>query len=227
MNENNNYSDRDQLDRELAAYISDALKADIEKNGSATLAVSGGSTPKALFGYLSECDLEWHNISIVLVDERWVDTNSPDSNERLVRENLTQNAAVNALLVGLKTDHDRAEDGLREAQQRVGFLSKPFTAVVLGMGGDGHTASWFPEAKNLKNLLDPENTDEVAITDPVTAPHKRATLTLSAVLNSREIIIHITGEEKRAVLKFAGEQHYPIAAILKQKQTPVALWWAP
>lgn len=227
MNEKNNYLDRDQLDRELAAYIGDALSADIEKIGSATLAVSGGSTPKGLFGYLSNCALKWANISIVLVDERWVDSNSADSNEKLVRDNLMQNLAADALLVGLKTDHARAEDGLKEAQQRISLLSKPFTAVVLGMGGDGHTASWFPEAQNIKNLLDPENTDEVAITDPVTAPHKRATLTLSAVLNSSEIIIHVTGDEKRAVLKSAGEKRYPIAAVLEQKKTPVALWWAP
>ncbi len=227
MNDKKIYGDRDHLDRELAAHICDVLRAYIKKNGSACLAVSGGNTPKGLFQCLSVCDLDWKNVSVVLVDERWVDTQSADSNERLVREHLLQNAALATLVVGLKTDHDRAEEGLKEAQQRISLLNKPFTAVVLGMGADGHTASWFPKALNLKNLLDPENADEVAITDPVTAPHKRATLTLSAVLNSREIIIQITGEEKRAILESAEEQRFPIAAVLEQKETPVALWWAP
>ena len=72
-----------------------------------------------------------------------------------------------------------------------------------------------------------ENTDEVAITDPVTATHKRVTLTLSAVLNSREIFIHITGEKKRSILESAEEQRFPIAAVLTQSKTPVTLWWAP
>lgn len=227
MNDKKIFPDRDQLDRELAAHICDALGADIEKNGSASLAVSGGSTPKGLFQCLSVCDIDWKNVTVVLVDERWVDTHSQDSNERLVKEHLAQNAAMETLVVGLKTDHERADEGLREAQQRISLINKPFTAVILGMGGDGHTASWFPKAENLQTLLDPENPDEVAITDPVTAPHKRATLTLSAVLNSRDVIVHITGDEKLAVLESAKEQNYPIATIFEQKNTPVTLWWAP
>ncbi|MFK8049884.1 MAG: 6-phosphogluconolactonase [Halioglobus sp.] len=227
MNDKKNYPDQDQLNRELAAHICDVLSADVEKTGSASLAVSGGNTPKGLFRCLSMSEISWEKVTIVLVDERWVDTQSPDSNERLVREHLAQNAALETLVVGLKTDHQRAEDGLREAQQRISLLTKPFTAVILGMGGDGHTASWFPKADNLKTLLDPENTDEVAITDPVTAPHKRATLTLSAVLNSREVIVHITGDEKRAVFESAQDRGHPIAAILEQSKTPVTLWWAP
>ena len=227
MNDQKSYPDRDQRDRALAAHICDVLSADIEKYGSASLAVSGGNTPKGLFHCLSVCDIDWKNITVVLVDERWVDTQSPDSNERLVRENPAQNVAQETLVVGLMTNHDSAEEGLREAQQRISLVTKPFTAVILGMGGDGHTASWFPQAQNLGSLLDPENTDEVAITDPVTASHKRATLTLSAVLNSREIIVHITGEEKRTVFESAQEQGYPIAAIVEQNITPVTLWWAP
>lgn len=227
MNNQRIYSDREQLDRELAAHIGDALTDDIQKSGSACLAVSGGNTPKGLLQCLSGRDLDWRNVSVVLVDERWVDTQSADSNERLVRSHLLQNAAQDTFVVGFKTDHDCAEEGLKEVQQRVSLLKKPFTAVVLGMGDDGHTASWFPKAQNLKELLDLENTDEVAITDPVTATHKRVTLTLSAVLNSREIFIHITGEKKRSILESAEEQRFPIAAVLTQSKTPVTLWWAP
>ena len=216
-----------ELDSELARHIAGKLARDIEQRGSASLAVSGGSTPKGLFRCLSQCELDWSKVSITLVDERWVDRESPDSNEQLVRDALMQNHAAEAHFVALKTSHDRGEEGLEEARQLVAGMSKPFSALILGMGGDGHTASWFPQARNLPELLDPSATDELAVTDPVTAPHQRITLTFPTVLNSREIIVHIVGEGKRAVLGSARENGFPIAAVLEQDTTPVTVWWAP
>ena len=60
-----------------------------------------------------------------------------------------------------------------------------------------------------------------------TAPHGRLTLTLAAVLRSREIIIHITGETKKSVLEKAIERDYPVAAVLQQTTAPASIWWAP
>ena len=227
MNNWQSFPDPAQLDNALALHIAERLAGSIARTGSASLAVSGGSTPKGLFSQLSACDLDWESVSITLVDERWVDCHSPDSNEQLLRDNLLQKKAAKATLVGLKTAHARGEDGLVECQARIARIGKPFSAVVLGMGGDGHTASWFPQADNLRDLLNPEGDAEVAITEPVTAPHQRITLTYPAVLNSEEIIVHIVGEGKRKVLESATENRYPIATILEQTATPVAVWWAP
>lgn len=227
MNNWQSFADPAQLDEALAVHIAGQLTQDIAQRGTASLAVSGGSTPKGLFRALSQCDLDWAKVCITLVDERWVDCDSPDSNEQLVRDNLIQNKAAQAQMLGLKTAHETAEQGLIEARQRVSDIGKPFSAVILGMGGDGHTASWFPQADNLQELLDPKGTLEVDITHPVTAPHQRITLTFPAVLNSREIIIHIVSRKKRAVLESAGQNRFPIAAILEQSATPVTIWWAP
>ena len=122
---------------------------------------------------------------------------------------------------------DAGAKGLTALGREIAAIPRPFSAVVLGMGGDGHTASWFPQAANLAALLDPANPAEVAETEPVTAPHRRLTLTLAAVLGSREIILHITGEAKRAVLENALSQGCPVAAVLDQRTTPVTVWWAP
>ncbi|MBN7796365.1 6-phosphogluconolactonase [Parahaliea mediterranea] len=216
-----------ELDAALAAHLAGALRADIARRGAGSLALSGGNTPQAMFRALSREQLPWTEVALTLVDERWVDSGHADSNERLLRDNLLQNAAATARLAGLKTPHPRATEGEGEANARVAALPRPFTAVVLGMGGDGHTASWFPQAANLHRLLDSRGTDLVAATEPVTAPHARMTLTLPAVLASGEIIVHITGDEKKAVLGEAIARGYPIAAILQQTQPPVSIWWAP
>ena len=221
------FSSSAELDKALTDYLGQRLQDRVTSAGRASLAVSGGSTPAALFGGLSQYRLDWSRVDITLVDERWVATDSDQSNERLVRDTLLQKHAVVANFVGLKSSAESATLGVAEATGRVIGLSLPFSAVVLGMGEDGHTASWFPQASNLQTLLDPQGSALVAATAPVTAPHQRITLTLAAVLNSLEIVIHITGAKKRAVLESALAEDYPVAAVLKQDSTPVSIWWAP
>jgi 6-phosphogluconolactonase len=118
-------------------------------------------------------------------------------------------------------------DGVAVLNSQIASMPKPFSAVVLGMGNDGHTASWFPGATNLAALLDPDNPAQVMETEPPTAPHRRMTLTLAAVLQSREIIVHITGPEKKAVIEQAADRDSPVAAVLAQRETPASIWWAP
>ena len=227
MNDWHTFNSRERLDLALAQEIARQLSQDIVLRGAASLAVSGGSTPKGMFHQLSLCELDWSKVDLIVVDERWVAPSSADSNERLVRQNLLQNWASSAHLHSLKTSHKEPEAGLAELHDRLAQISRPFSAVVLGMGGDGHTASWFPRAGNLKDLLDPNGSAVVAATDPVTAPHPRMTLTLPAVQNSRSIIIHITGDDKKAVLESAVAEGFPIATVLEQTTTPVTIWWAP
>jgi len=227
MSEWRRFDDRDELDSALATHIARCLRDDVANRGSASLAVSGGSTPTGMFARLAARELPWERIWITLVDERWVPPDHPDSNEKLVRENLLRECAAAAHFVGLKTDHADARDGLAEATARLGQLPLPLTCVVLGMGGDGHTASWFPGAENLPALLDPAGGAPLGTCDPVTAPHRRITLTLPVVLGCRELILHVTGEEKRAVLAEAEEKHYPVAAITAQTSNPATIWWAP
>jgi len=216
-----------ELDAALATHLADELRADIDTRGSASLAVSGGNTPRTMFRLLSQQSLAWQQVALTLVDERWVGTEHEDSNEAMMRRNLHQHRAAQARLIGLKTPHARASEGVSEAGARIAALPRPFTCVVLGMGDDGHTASWFPQATNLPRLLDTQCSDLVAATEPVTATHARMTMTLTAVLASRRIIVHITGAEKKTVFNKAISSGYPIAAVLQQTHTPVTIWWAP
>lgn len=227
MSDWHRFIDQAALNGALARHIADRLQSDIDTRGQASLAVSGGNTPRQMFRQLSQLELDWSRVTITLVDERWVNPGSEDSNERLVRENLLQNLAAKANFIGLYTEQAHAIDAIPALSQRLATIPRPFSVVLLGMGADGHTASWFPRAANLQTLLDPTNRDDVAASDPVTAAHQRITLTLAAVLRSHEIIVHITGEEKAAVLVDAKANHYPVAAVLEQGSTGVSIWWAP
>ncbi|MEQ9464871.1 MAG: 6-phosphogluconolactonase [Haliea sp.] len=227
MSEWRQFHSRAELDAALAAQLAAELRADLRAHPRSSIAVSGGSTPRNMFGALAAAELDWERVAITLVDERWVDPDDPDSNEALVRGCLLQARAAAADFVGLKTPGADCDAAVADVAARLEHLSRPFTAVVLGMGGDGHTASWFPQAHDLGMLLDPANPARVAATDPVTAPHPRMTLTLAAVLDSRHIHLHITGAGKRQVLEAAVDRGYPVASVLAQTRTPLTIWWAP
>lgn len=218
---------REDLDTALAATLAEALRRDLAEQPRVSLALSGGSTPRDMLQQLARQQLAWERVDLTLVDERWVDASSRDANERLLRECLLQGPAAAARLHPLILPQLDPESALPTLEARLARLPRPFTAVVLGMGTDGHTASWFPDAENLPALLDPCSPHRVAATRPGSAPQARVTLTLAAVLDSRNIHLHITGARKREVLAGAMPRKLPVAHVVQQTHTPVCIWWAP
>ncbi|HDO31485.1 MAG TPA: 6-phosphogluconolactonase, partial [Desulfobacteraceae bacterium] len=119
----------------------------------------------------------------------------------------------------------------KECAQRLAGLPRPFDVVILGMGGDGHTASFIPGARRLPEALDMKSGRDCLAISPPEAPHERMTLTLPVLLDSRQIILHITGPAKKKVLEQAladgPATAMPIRTILRQQQTPLSVYWAP
>ena len=229
--ESQEFKSRNELALSLAARIGRLLSDGIVKNNRASLAVSGGSTPIELFETLSNLDLPWQQIIITLVDERWVAPNQADSNEQLVRTHLLKNKAATATFIGTKNSEVTATEGEKECEQQLLTVPRPFDVLILGMGNDGHTASLFPGAEKLGLATDMSSNKICMGIDPLTAPHERMTLTLPAILDSRQIFLHITGQDKKDVVQAAmtegARDTMPIRYILRQQATPVSIFWAP
>lgn len=223
----NGFDSREALHEALCARIVDALQAGIAARGHAVIAVSGGSTPKPLFERLASADLPWEKVTVTLVDERWVDPTSPDSNENLVRSTLLRDKASSAAFVGLKSGDATAIEGVDACESRLAALPRPFDVVILGMGGDGHTASFFPHAEALPEVLG--GTRLCGAVTPLNAPYERMTLTLPVLLEARVLILHIEGAEKERVLREAlrGDDvaQMPVRSVLHQEQTPLELYF--
>jgi 6-phosphogluconolactonase len=225
------FADGESLSRALSALIAAGLKDAIAARGLASLVVSGGKSPTRLFELLRAEDLDWSRVCVALADERWVDPSDPGSNEKLVRDVLLQGSAAAARFLGLKNGAPTPDLGAVSAWETFARVPRPFDTVVLGMGDDGHTASLFPRSPNLSMALNPAAVAGcVGMWSPA-APHPRLSLNLSALLDSRRIILLLTGAEKwRTYAAASGEgpvQDMPVRAVLRQRRTPVDVLWSP
>lgn len=225
----NAFPDRPQLAAALAGRVADRLVKAIAERGTAVLAVSGGTTPAKFFAALSTAPIAWDKVIVTLVDERFVPASSPRSNAGLVAANLLQNAAKAARFVPLYHEASGIEDAAASDDAALRSLPWPLDVVVLGMGPDGHTASFFPDADDLAKLLDPASDRIILPVHAASAGEPRLTLTLARIIDAGFIALHIEGEDKRTAFDgaVAPGPRKPIRAVLDAAHRPVEVFWAP
>jgi 6-phosphogluconolactonase len=225
------FADLDTLSRDLAAQIAASLATAIGARGLASLVVSGGRSPVKLFENLRSRPLDWGRVCVALADERWVAPEDAASNERLVRDFLLKDLAASARFLGLKNGAPTPDLGAVSAWETFARVPRPFDAVILGMGDDGHTASLFPGSPNLPSALNRSAAAGcIGMWSPV-APHPRLSLNLTALLDSRRIVLLMTGESKwrtyAAACAAGPAEDMPVRAVLRQSRTPVDVMWSP
>lgn len=224
------FSSKTDLADQLASDIAQMLTHAIDAKGSATLAVSGGSTPKLLFQTLSKTDIDWQKVTILLVDERFVPPTDERSNEKLVRDNLLKNAAQAANMFGLWVEGETIHGARHHLDAKIKALGA-LDVVILGMGTDGHTASFFPGGSNLESALNMSCGQSILDMQAEGAGEPRLTLTLPNIIRADQILLHIEGDSKLKVLKEAmahmSDEHLPIRTVIDASPSPVALYWAP
>lgn len=230
------FQDRASLNLALTQRIAECLRTALAARGSATFLVSGGSSPRKVYEALARVELDWSRVTVALVDERWVDTDDQASNEAFIRNHLLQGFAAKASFVGMKTSAATVWDGLAECEARYASLSEQPDICLLGMGSDGHTASFFPHASGLEQALAlpglgiaPRCVAIEAIASEVTGEHtQRMTVSLSYLSTVRERVLLINGEAKRETLRLAeavGERSaMPVRALL---DWPLDVYWSP
>lgn len=191
-------------DRQIADWLFDHLSAALAAaEGTIAITVPGGSTPFPILAELAQRPLDWNRIAVWPGDDRIVAEDHPASNVGRIRALLEP---VGAQVVALTED----------------AVPPHFAVAWLGMGGDGHIASLFPNT-------DPQVDDPKALRrltpDPLPpeAPFDRLSLTIPALLNSDAVVFVIRGDDKRALFEAAvrGEHDLPVARLLGAAHQPV------
>jgi len=227
------FSDAESMTAALADAIVARLSHGVRRRDTASFVASGGTTPGVLFDALAAREAPWARIFVTTTDERWVSPEDDRSNEKLIRTRLLRERAAEADFVPLMTRHTTPAEAEAEVDRLIGAMPQPFDVTLLGMGNDGHIASLFPGARELRSALDVGSPALVRAitTSDVARTGLRMSLTLRAILGSRSIVILIRGAEKmntlQAAMSGADASEMPVRAVLHQSAIPVEVYWSP
>lgn len=209
------------LIRSAADFLSAELTDALDQRGRASLMLSGGSSPEPVYRALSNAPVAWKGVGISLVDERWVPSGHKASNADFIQRCFADSPAAQAHFVPLYNGHATAGEGVEAAEQALASLAQPFDICVLGMGGDSHTASWFPGSHDLEEALSLDNPSTLMAVDADGCPGageitERITLTRSAIMKTRRAVLLLSNREKTETFQAAmskSETDTPVKAL--------------
>jgi 6-phosphogluconolactonase len=216
--------DADELSRKAAAQFIEIASDAITRSGRFAVALSGGSTPKALYSLLASSEYrdraDWQRVHLFWGDERCVPPDRSESNFRMVEEALLRNISIPEQnihrMAGEKEPSSAAADYERELRDffELGPGQRPrFDLVLLGLGEDGHTASLFPGSAAL-------NEHQRLVAAPYVEKLKahRLTLTLPVINDAAQVTFLVAGSGKSAIVQqilngTTGDAELPAARI--------------
>lgn len=209
----------DDAATDAARHIGARLAEAIDERGGASLALSGGSSPLPMFDALAAVDIAWSKVVVFQVDERVVDPDDTDNNGRAIRERLLSRVPAASSLFEVSsdmTDVALAEEAERVAAEMATRLGGPprFDVIHLGLGSDGHTASWAPDAPILDEL------HRWVVPCEELAGVRRLSITPPVVNAARSVVWLVTGDDKREMLArmMRHDESIPAGRVLTIRQ---------
>jgi len=207
--------------------VSQCARQSVQQRGRFTIALSGGSTPRALYQRLAQHpELPWQHIQLCFGDERAVPPTHPDSNARMVQETLGHCPFIppeNVHRIPAELPPAQAASAYQQTLHRLFGATgieqgvPRFDMVLLGLGPDGHTASLFPHTVALS-----ENSQWV-VSHWVEAQHsERITLTFPVLNHARQVLFLVVGAEKASALRSVLEGDADVADIPARGVRPTA-----
>jgi 6-phosphogluconolactonase len=225
------YDSLDEMADAVAGDIGFIIGSAIDARGEALVALPGGRTPLPIYQALADSDINWKRVTIVPTDDRLVPLTDERSNVRAIAHSFL---AAGARVFPITSDIADYRLAGNAADAKLRELKFPLDLAWLGVGEDGHTASIFagPDLEDALNA--PKGRHAVGVMPdplPQDAPVARVTLTRSAILSARTVLITITGDDKRALLEGAiadgQSSRLPIGRVLAEAEQPIDIHWCP
>jgi 6-phosphogluconolactonase len=224
------YDSLDELADAVAGDVGFIIESALDARGEALVALPGGKTPLPIFERLATAKLDWKRVTIIPTDDRLVPLTDERSNARAIAGAFLRSGAR---VIPVTSDIEDYRLAGNSANARLGELKFPLDLAWLGIGADGHTASIFAGPDLEEALNAPKGRHAVGVMPdplPAEAPVPRVTLTRSAILSARTVLITITGDEKKALLEQAiADGHsskLPIGRVLAEAEQPIDIHWA-
>lgn len=221
------YDSPAELAEAVAGDVAFLIESALDARGDAVIAVPGDAVAAPVLDLLKRSRLGWKDVTLLPTDDRLVSVESPQSAARLLAERFL---ALGARVLPLTNGDLPPREAGRAADARLQALHWPLDLVWLGMGADGEAASILP-GPDLEAALTAPHRAVGVVPDPMpeAAPFARVTLTRSAILAARSILIVVQGDEARAVLEQALAEgsgaRAPIGLVLADATQAIDIHW--
>ena len=214
------------LEDKLLSLIEVNLRIETKSSNEVKVLLSGGACSLSLYKRFNEISkVNWSKVKFGLVDEKWVENESNETNfyniSDALGETILQKATITPLIYDLKDEINNLS--LAKLSNSV-FLNEK-SIVLLELGLDGHTASLFPNTVQTENALS-EIYPDISLNIAPFQPKKRLTHNLKSLLNSKKIILIVSGKENEDVLKRANKELLPISYVMNTLSSEVEIFWS-
>ena len=220
------FESSDALEDNLLSLIEVNLRIETKSSNEVIVLLSGGACSLSLYKRFNEISkVNWSKVKFGLVDEKWVENESNETNfyniSDALGETILQKATITPLLYDLKDEINNLS--LAKLSNSV-FLNEK-SIVLLELGLDGHTASLFPNTVQTENALSEIHPD-ISLNIAPFHPKKRLTHNLKSLLNSKKIILNILGNKNEDILKRANKELLPISYVMNTMSSEVEIFWS-
>ena len=223
------HDDAEAFAEAVAGDIAFIIESALDARNGAVIGLSGGNTPVKAYEKLATMKLDWKRVTIFPVDDRLVAMDSPLSNVAMLAKIFLPKGGR---VMPLGADNPDYKAAGNAADARLQDLHWPPDLVVLGVGGDGHTASIFPGPDLEAALTAPKTRRAIGVMPdplPPEAPVARVTMTRAAILSAKALMLCLTGDAKRAIVEQAIEDgagsKVPIGQVLAEAEQPIDIHW--
>ncbi len=217
----NSFNDTSSLENKLLLHIGSSLRISIKENNEALILLSGGLNSISLYKRFSEIKkVDWSKVKFGLVDESWTNENTNQSNFHTISNALGNEIVEKSSLVPLVFDpDDQSNISLAKSSNSL-FLDEK-TIVILNLGNDGQIASLIPNDETTEKAIS-QISPNIILT---TLSEKCISHNLKSILNTKNIILHLQGEEHKLTINKAKKELLPVSYILNSISTQVEIYW--
>lgn len=219
-----------KLAQAAVAAVHEAVLTAVRERGLASLVIAADSLPPACGPLLAALDLPWQRVELTLADEQLLPPDDTRSQAHWLRETLLQGSAAAATFVPLFGPLDA--DPLADATERLHAMAHPFDLVLLSLGQDGEIAGLRRGTPGIEAALDPESRSLCCLLEPPAGNEAAApwlSLTMSALLDSRRILITARGFESRDFFERSllghGLADSALQALAQHAHQPIDFCW--
>lgn len=218
----NSFNDTNSLEEKLLLYIGSSLRISIKENNEALILLSGGLNSISLYKRFSEIKkIDWSKVKFGLVNERWTSDNTSISNFHNISNALGKEIVEKSSVIPLIFDNDNEQNNFSLAKS----FNSPFldekTIVILNLGQKGQVASLFPSDEKSEKAISQISPNIFS----ATLSEKSISHNLKSILNTKNIILHVKGDDNKLILNKAKKQLLPVSYILNSISTQVEIYW--